>query len=404
MAPAAGLSSAQARASVEELWELLNQYYYDSSSLGRAEWKSARERYSAEAAAHPERVGSLRQATLQALRGDRYTRLLDAAQYEAISRYDVLGVGLILAPGSDGLARVISPPIPGSSAIGQVKVDDSIVSIDGVSTAGMSSFDMLDLVSAAGDADTLRFVVKRGEEQRTIDLKRSTVADPIGRVATSGNVAYVRLREFNARLAPRLKEVVTTLADRGASRFILDLRANPGGAFQSAVAAASIFLPPNSPVVDVVSRDGHQVFAAKQADERIPFESVELWLDRKSASSSEIFAAALRDNCAAVLAADQNSFGKGLIQAVFGFKDNSGGLVVSVAEYRTPNGDAINGHGVKPDIPLPPRTVPLLGPRAIPDARQLDSRFHDVLLDSMHMCKPPAPLRNPPLREFDSNA
>eukprot|EP00978_Attheya_sp_CCMP212_P025354 scaffold81392_cov32-Attheya_sp.AAC.1 len=87
-----------------------------------------------------------------------------------------------------------------------------------------------------------------------------------------------------------------------------------------------------------------------------------VWLDGGSASASEVLAGALRDNCRAAVMGDP-SFGKGLIQAVYGLKNGSG-LVVTVARYTTPQGTDIQGTGIQPDFPskgnLPPAFIPIL--------------------------------------------
>ena len=73
-----------------------------------------------------------------------------------------------------------------------------------------------------------------------------------------------------------------------------------------------------------------------------------VWIDHRSASASEVLASALHDNCRAVLFGE-NSFGKGLIQGVFGLADGNG-IIITVAKYETPAGDDINGKGVSPDV------------------------------------------------------
>ena len=122
--------------------------------------------------------------------------------------------------------------------------------------------------------------------------------------------------------------------------------------------------------------DRRETFRAK-APPRAAFASavppVELWMDRGSASASEIFAGAMRDNCAAVVAGE-TSYGKGKIQAVFGLGDDSG-LVVTVALYLTPRGTAIQDIGVVPDVPLQSGGgVPFM-PVSVPDAATFDAAF-----------------------------
>ena len=177
------------------------------------------------------------------------------------------------------------------------------------------------------------------------------------------------------------------LERQGATRYVLDLRGNPGGAFQSAITAASLFLNEGTPVVTVVERvdaqnadrERKETFKAKPpstlAFSRNQAHDVELWLDGGSASASEIFSGALRDNCAAVVAGDR-SYGKGKIQAVFGLADSSG-LVVTVAQYLTPAGTAIQGVGIAPDVKIPGPSVPF-GPLPLPSAAAFDRDFATV--------------------------
>lgn len=362
---------------------MLDRYYYAPASDGER-WKSSRSRLSAQAADHPDQVESLKRAALRSLGGDKFTRILTAQEYEELSRYDVIGIGLILAPdGSspEGMMKVVSPPLPGSSAAkANIALDDIVESIDGVSTKGLTSLDILQIVAEKG-GNTAKVTVRRADQpSKEFTLARSTpeIVDPIGRVAVSGDgVAYVRLREFNAKLAPRLAEVVSGF-DEDVSRIVLDLRGNPGGAFQAAVSAASIFLPPDSPVVTVVEKESKMPLKTPTTATQPAFDGkVEIWVDSKSASASEIFAAALRDNCKAEISGNENSYGKGLIQAVFGFSESQGGLVVTIAQYQTPSGRSINGVGVKPDLPLPSQQPlgGILGPPSLPTASDIDSRW-----------------------------
>lgn len=99
-----------------------------------------------------------------------------------------------------------------------------------------------------------------------------------------------------------------------------------------------------------------------------------IWTDKKSASASEILASALRDNCRAVLMG-QKTFGKGLVQGVFGLSDGRG-LLMTVAKYETPNGASIQGKGIKPDIE---RGIPqtLIGDQDISMVMDEDFQFLD---------------------------
>ena len=81
--------------------------------------------------------------------------------------------------------------------------------------------------------------------------------------------------------------------------------------------------------------------------------AIEIWLDNRLASTTEVFAGALLDQCRAAVMVPTNSFGKGLIQAVYRLQ-NGGGLVLTVAKYVTPNGTDIQGTGIVPNINTKP--------------------------------------------------
>lgn len=395
--PSAALATpaSDGRALVEETVDLLERYYFDGAARRRPEWLAARDTFGAAAEKNPAGAVRIRGEALKALGADKYTRLLDPAGYAAVARFDILGVGLILSPGADGRAKVVSPPLPGSSAAksGAVKQGDIVDTLNGVKTAGLSSFELLEVIDKSEDKKVATFgVVSDGDAApRPLALKRDIpdIADPIGRTLydDDNRLGYVRLREFNARSGERLAEALADLERQGATRYVLDLRGNPGGAFQSAITAASLFLNEGTPVVTVVERvdaqnadrERKETFKAKPpstlAFSRNQAHDVELWLDGGSASASEIFSGALRDNCAAVVAGDR-SYGKGKIQAVFGLADSSG-LVVTVAQYLTPAGTAIQGVGIAPDVKIPGPSVPF-GPLPLPSAAAFDRDFATV--------------------------
>jgi carboxyl-terminal processing protease len=112
-------------------------------------------------------------------------------------------------------------------------------------------------------------------------------------------------------------------------------------------------------------------------------EPVVIWIDERSASASEVFAGSLHDNCRAVLMGS-HSFGKGLIQAVYGLKSGAG-LVLTVARYTTPNGNEIQKIGLDPDIPG--HVSPMAFGFSTDDTSQVD--FQDVR-QRLSLCKPPS--------------
>ncbi|KAG5176587.1 ClpP/crotonase-like domain-containing protein [Tribonema minus] len=353
-------------------------FYLDRSHNGN-DWSQVRERYRAEI-----NSGKMnqRQATKEMLNllGDKYTRLISAQVYESLSKYDMLGAGVMLSPNSEGrlsvaalpmavLAEgrlsVAAPPMAASAAEkrGIVK-GDLVTAINGMPTATMTSFDVIEFLSKYQEP-TITFTITKpdGGSERVVELQRSfqKVSDPVG---------YMRIKEFNAVVVDKVREALVDLQAQGADEYILDLRGNGGGAFQSALGIASLFME-NAPITYVVDGDGKKVGFNTKTDAVNTSAPLVVWIDRKSArrgasgiysstelhaglcgpahsldlmrpvicSAFEVLAGALHDDCRALLMGTR-SFGKGLIQAVYGLSDGSG-LIVTVARYETPRGTNI---------------------------------------------------------------
>ena len=233
-------------ATADEAWRLLDKFYLDKNFNGQ-DWAKVRE----EASARARKEGS--QSAIQAMTsglGDKYTRYVDAKSYEALSRFDLIGAGVLFAPDDDGQMIIASPPMGGSSALAiGLKKGDFVTAINGQSTKGMSSFDVIDLMMEEdnnGNPNLKLKVQKPGQnEEKEISLKRKilALADPVTFKLLDGtHTGYIRLSEFNARCAVRVREAVVELEKQGAERYILDLRGNPGGTFQTAAKIAGIFM------------------------------------------------------------------------------------------------------------------------------------------------------------------
>jgi carboxyl-terminal processing protease len=245
------------------------------------------------------------------------------------------------------------------------------MSVNGVPTQGRTSFDIIDQVNeGTPPSRTITFTVAKGGDTSNIleiELERSfvEVRNPITYKLDARDrkhkVGYVRIREFNSLVNPKIREALLDLKSQGANAFVIDLRSNPGGAFQSAVDVASLFMENKVATYFVDGNNVKTPFTTSSKNVVVDeVDPIVIWIDRGSASASEVFAGAMHDNCRAVVMGDR-SFGKGLIQSVFGL-ENGSGLVLTVAQYITPNGSVIQGSGISPDIQAKlPMRIPLIG-------------------------------------------
>lgn len=292
-------------------------------------------------------VGSM----LAALR-DPYTEYLDPAGYsrlreETAGSYS--GVGLTVAPGARGL-RITSVAMGPALGAG-IRPGDTIVAVDGAPT-GAASLEQVVARILGPRGTPVRLRILRGARLFEVRLVRGPVAQEVvrARVLLLGRrrFGYLRLAGFPASAAGSVRQATEELERARISGLVLDLRDNPGGLLDEAVAVASLYLVHGVVVTTKGAHQPRRVYAAsgRPAEARLP---LVVLVDRLSVSAAEVVAAALRDHRRAVIVG-QRTFGKALVQAVEPL-GNGAALRLTVARYLTPAGHDISGSGIRPDVP-----------------------------------------------------
>jgi len=354
---------------LDEVWTLANKYYVDNTHNSQ-DWNQVRENYESRLSFNKDGSYDDEEAmkisiAMVKLLGDKYSRILDQPAYARIQKFDLIGVGATFMPNADKKIIVGAPPVQGSEADkGGLKIGDFIVAVNGVETQGRTAFDIIDQIAENPNAQVVTMtVVTQGSDdmigegyRRDVTMKRQTmeVKNPVTYKITEKRndgtiVGYIRISEFNSLVKPKLEDAIKSLKASGANAFVMDLRQNPGGAFQSAVEIAGLFLDDKIATNVIDSNQVEMVFRTTKGKTLLELSvPLVIWQDGGSASASEVLAGALHDQCRAVVMGS-NSFGKGLIQAVYGLKNGSG-FVLTVAKYQTPGGTDIQGIGITPDI------------------------------------------------------
>ncbi|MCM8798623.1 MAG: S41 family peptidase, partial [Candidatus Omnitrophica bacterium] len=154
---------------------------------------------------------------------------------------------------------------------------------------------------------------------------------------------------FQEKTGKDLEEALNKLEAEGMEGLILDLRNNPGGLLDAAVAVAEKFIEPGKIVVSTRGRVANQnlEFLAKAKKSHLDYPMVIL-VNEGSASASEIVAGCLHDYNRAVLLGEK-TFGKGSVQTVIPLKDGSA-IRLTTSKYFTPAGNPIHGVGISPDV------------------------------------------------------
>ncbi len=262
------------------------------------------------------------------------------------------GLGLEVTA-ENGLIKVVSPIDDTPAAKAGVKAGDLITMLDGQTVQGLTLTEAVDKMRGA-PGSTIKLTIKREGVNTPIELAMSREVIHIQVVRSrleAGDVGYVRLTQFNEQTDPGLRKAVADLKQKAGGTLhglILDLRNNPGGLLDQAVAVSDDFLDQGE-IVSTRARHTQesQRWNAKAGDIANDVPLVVL-INGGSASASEIVAGALQDQRRAVVVGTR-SFGKGSVQTVMPLPGN-GAMRLTTARYYTPSGRSIQGLGISPDI------------------------------------------------------
>jgi carboxyl-terminal processing protease len=262
------------------------------------------------------------------------------------------GLGIEIVKKND-IITVVSPIDDTPAARAGIRAGDQILSIDDESTKGMDLARVLQKLRGPAGKKIILTIMRQGF---TAPREIAVIRDHIRIVSVDGQlyegIGYVRVRNFQERTDTYLRKELDRLRaqNRGELRgLVLDLRNNPGGLLDQAVAVSDRFLPGNLVIVTTRGRDGRNTAEerSKDRDTEKPYPLVVL-VNGGSASASEIVAGALQDHGRAVVMGTP-TFGKGSVQTIIELEDGSG-LKLTIARYYTPKGRSIQERGILPDF------------------------------------------------------
>jgi carboxyl-terminal processing protease len=253
----------------------------------------------------------------------------------------------------NGFIKVISPIDDTPASKAGIKAGDIITGLDGKTVQGLSLQDAVDKMRGAPNSK-ITLTIKREGVDKPIEvsmLREVIHIQVVKQRMEPDGIGYIRLSQFTEQADAGLKQAVKTLRQQSGGRLralVLDLRNNPGGLLDQAVAVSGDFINQGE-IVSTRARhtEDAQRWDAKASDilDGVP---LVVLINGGSASSSEIVAGALQDHHRAVLLGTR-SFGKGSVQTVIPLAGN-GAMRLTTARYYTPSGRSIQGLGIAPDV------------------------------------------------------
>ena len=257
-----------------------------------------------------------------------------------------------------------------------MKSGDLIIKIDDTNVKGLTLGDAVKKMRGKPKTKIILTIVRQGESEPLVfTIIRDIIQiQSVKSEVLENSVAYVRITQFQEKTGLKLAEALKkrfSEIDNNVDGIILDLRNDPGGLLNSAVAVTSAFIPENTLVVytegrvrnssmKLFSRPEHYLRSGNKnylADlpEKTKTVPMVVLINNGSASASEIVAGALQDHSRAVIMGTQ-SFGKGSVQTILPL-NNGTAIKLTTARYFTPKGRSIQAKGITPDIVVSQATI-----------------------------------------------
>jgi len=287
------------------------------------------------------------------------------------------GLGIEISM-EDGFVKVVSPIDDTPAERAGMKAGDLIIRLDDQTVKGMSLSDAVKVMRGEPGSDIELTVVREGVDKplkititraiiRVTSVKSRTLEEGFG---------YVRITQFQSRTGDNLAEAISKLKDENKSLkgLVLDLRNNPGGVLNAAVAVSDAFINKGLIVyTEGRTSDSDNKFHATTGD-LIKGAPLIVLINGGSASASEIVAGALQDHKRAAILGTQ-SFGKGSVQTILPM-NNGTAVKITTARYFTPNGRSIQAEGIVPDIKVEPLKVSAATEKPLGRIKEADLSGH----------------------------
>lgn len=287
---------------------------------------------------------------------DPYTSYLgkqEAGEFTESLSGDFEGIGATLTI-VDDLPEVSEAPVKDSPAEkAGLQAKDKILEVDGKKTEGKDLDSVVQTIRGK-KGSTVKLAVERDDENFDVEIKRDTI--PLESLdyeldEDHQEVGSIEIASFNENTAKELRDAIKDLRKQGAKSFVIDLRQNPGGYLDQVEEMASMFLADGKTIVQFGTDE--EITGKSKSSEKLDGgfkvnEPTTVLVDKQSASASEIFAAALKESANAPIVGT-NTFGKGTVQSVSDFSDDSE-VKMTVQKWLTPKGEWINEKGVEPTI------------------------------------------------------
>ena len=293
--------------------------------------------------------------------GDPYTEFFapqDLTNFQTQMQGNFDGIGAAVGM-QNGLITIIAPLDGSPAQKAGLLSQDVIAKVNASSTATWTVDQAVAAIRGPQGTPVTLTILRQGKSQPfdvTITRENIVVKSVNWKykdVQVNGkteHIAIITISQFGDDTKGLFEQAVTDVLQHSVSGIVLDLRNNPGGYLQTAVDAASAWIPKGKTIVTEAHSDGTSVVYSAEGNNQLANIKTVVLINGGSASAAEILSGALHDYKIAELIGEK-SFGKGSVQELDNLPDGSA-VKITIAKWITPNGQNLNHNGLNPDVPV----------------------------------------------------
>ena len=271
-------------------------------------------------------------------------------QVQTKGEFGGLGIEVTM---ENGVVKVVSPIDDTPAAKAGLQSNDLITHLDSEQIVGLTLEQAVEKMRGPVNTPISLTIIRRGKDEPfDVKIVRDVIRINAVKARLEGDIIYVKISTFNEQTHANLVKQVDALKKqlgKAARGYVIDLRNNPGGLLDQAIAISDDFLDKGA----IVLTKGRGLEETQRANARAgdiaEGKQIVVLINGGSASASEIVAGALQDHKRATVIGTR-SFGKGSVQTIIPLGNNNGALRLTTARYYTPSGKSIQAKGIVPEI------------------------------------------------------
>jgi carboxyl-terminal processing protease len=260
---------------------------------------------------------------------------------------DLEGIGAQLDL-KNGYITVVAPIDDSPAKNAGIKSGDMILEVNGQSTTGMTLDKVVSLIRGAAGTSVSLKIRHLDNTEVVLNIVRAKIHINNVSYGLKDEVGYIKITSFGSDSYDLTVKAINELTNRGANRFIIDLRNNPGGYLDMAIKISGLWVDHDVVVIQKNKTEGSEIVFTSDNDAMLKNKKTIVLVNEGSASASEILAGALQDYKLATIVGEK-TFGKGSIQELLTMQDGSS-IKITTAFWLTPNKRSIEKNGINPDV------------------------------------------------------